>query len=85
MDTAQEILNRIRWDAGFAAGASFEIGYYDRVQHTILKVKFKDIRFPEDNHFSFEITDDYEDIHTIPYHRVKEIYRNGRLIWHREH
>jgi uncharacterized protein (UPF0248 family) len=85
MQTAHEMLNRIRWDSRFATGATFEIGYYDRVQNSILKVKFKDILFPEDDHFSFAITDDNDDIHTIPYHRVKEIYRNGRLIWCREH
>jgi uncharacterized protein (UPF0248 family) len=83
MQTAHEILARIRWDKQFAAHADFEVGYYDRLEETILKTPFKDIRFPQDDHFSFEIVDDENNIHTIPYHRVKEIYRNGQLIWHR--
>ena len=85
MQTAQDILNRIRWDQQFAAGAEFKVGYYDRVDRVIIRIAFKDIRFPEGEHFAFEIVDDNEDVHSIPYHRVREIYRNGRLIWRREH
>jgi uncharacterized protein (UPF0248 family) len=22
--------------------------------------------------------------HTIPLHRIREVYRNGQLIWHRD-
>lgn len=83
MQTAQEILSRIRWDENLAKD-EFVIGYYDRVEHEIIRVAFKEIHFPQDDHFSFEVVDEYEDIHSIPYHRVKEIYQNGKLIWHRE-
>ena len=83
MKTAQEILSRIRWDESFAKD-EFEIGYYDRLEHEIIRIGFKEIRFPKDDHFSFEVVDEDEDIHSIPYHRVKEIYQNGKLIWHRE-
>ena len=85
MQTAQDILNRIRWDKQFTADAEFKVGYYDRVDNAIIKIAFKDLRFPAGDHFSFEIVDDNEDVHSIPYHRVREIYRNGQLIWRREH
>lgn len=83
MKTAQQILSRIRWDESLAAD-EFEVGYYDRVEHEIIRVTFREINFPQDDHFSFEVVDENEDIHSIPYHRVKEIYQNGKLIWHRE-
>ena len=34
---------------------------------------------------SFQVTGDEGEVHTVPLHRVKEVYRNGELIWHREH
>ena len=77
-------MNRIRWDQGWA-GDDFEIGYYDRVERRVMIVPFKKISFPKDDHFSFEVIDKEGELHSVPYHRVKEIYRNGRLIWHREH
>jgi uncharacterized protein (UPF0248 family) len=82
MQTAQDILNRIRWDERLATD-TFMIGYYDRVEDQIIKVAFTEIRFPEDNHFQFEIIDEEGELASIPYHRVREIYRNGQLIWHR--
>ena len=82
MKTAQEILNQIRWDDRLTAD-SFAIGYYDRVEDEIVRVAFKEIQFPDDHHFLFEVVDEEGDLHSIPYHRVKEIYQNGRLIWHR--
>ena len=83
MLTAQEILNQIRWDERLTADA-FVIGFYDRVEDKIIKVAFSEIRFPEDHHFQFEIIDDEGELRSIPYHRVREIYRNGQLIWHRD-
>ncbi|WP_455219656.1 DUF504 domain-containing protein [Kaarinaea lacus] len=82
MKTAQEILSQIRWDEHLTAD-SFIIGYYDRMEDTIIKVAFKEIRFPDDHHFMFEVIDEEGGLHSIPYHRVKEIYQDGRLIWHR--
>lgn len=82
MKTAQEVLNQIRWDEHLVAD-SFMVGYYDRVDDEIIKVTFREIRFPDDHHFMFEVIDEAGDLHSIPYHRVKEIYQDGRLIWHR--
>lgn len=79
----QEILNRIRWDQSWADD-DFEIGYYDRVDQRMIIVPFKEILFPKDDHFSFEVIDQGGELHSVPYHRVKAIYRNGCLIWHRE-
>ena len=82
MKTAQDILNQIRWDDHLTAD-SFIIGYFDRVEGKIIKTAFKEIRFPDDHHFMFEVIDEEGELRSIPYHRVKEIYQNGQLIWHR--
>ncbi|MGR8941660.1 MAG: DUF504 domain-containing protein [Gammaproteobacteria bacterium] len=84
MKPVQEMLNRIRWDRNWA-GDEFKIGYYDRVEQQIIIVAFKEIFFPRDDHFSFDVIDPKGEVHSVPYHRVKAIYRNDRLIWHREH
>ena len=83
METAQDILNRIRWDEHLATD-EFVIGYYDRVEGQIIKVAFTEIRFPEDHHFQFELIDEDGELRSIPYHRVREIYQNGQLIWRRD-
>ncbi|WP_024299423.1 DUF504 domain-containing protein [Methylomicrobium lacus] len=84
MKPVQEMLNRIRWDEAWADD-EFKIGYYDRVEQRIVVVAFKEIFFPKDDHFSFDLIDQEGEWHSVPYHRVKAIYRNGRLIWHRKH
>lgn len=83
MQTAQEILNQIRWDERLATD-EFVIGYYDRVADQVIKVAFREIRFPEDHHFQFELIDGEGELRSIPYHRVREIYQNGQLIWRRD-
>lgn len=82
MIPVQDILNRIKWDKRYGKGR-FDIGYYDRILDKIIIVPFKEIHFVQENHFLFEIEDNEATIHTIPYHRVREIYKNGQLIWKR--
>lgn len=82
MKPVQEILSRIRWDKEFAK-ADFVIGYYDRVDEDIVLVPFRDLHFDETDHFAFLVIDEEGTAHNIPLHRVKAIYRNQELIWHR--
>ena len=84
MQPVHEVLNRIRWDPEFGQ-SDFEIGYLDRVADAIIRVPFSALVFPKDEHFSFSIIDGEGELHNVPYHRVKQIFRNGELIWHREH
>jgi len=79
-----ELLSRIRWDKAFAE-ANFVIGYFDRVRGETLRVPFSELSFPAAEHFRFVLVDEEGAVHNIPYHRVVEVYRNGELIWHREH
>jgi len=77
-----ELLSRIRWDREFA-DADFVIGYYDRQGDTILQVPFSSLSFPAQEHFRFTLVDEEGAVHNIPYHRVREVFRDGKLIWHR--
>ena len=84
MTPIQDLLARIRWDEAFGQGR-FELGYYDRLERRIVLVPFSEVRFPSEAHGVFELHDQEGVCHTIPFHRVKSVYRNGELIWHREH
>ena len=84
MQPVHELLNRIRWDPKYGR-SEFEIGYLDRVAGTLIRVPFTRLIFPKDEHFSFSIIDSEGELHNVPFHRVKQVYRDGELIWHREH
>ena len=79
-----ELLNRIHWDEAFAQG-DFVIGYYDRAEQKIIRVPLQQIHFTPGDHFFFQVTDADGYAHEVPLHRVKEVTKDGELIWHREH
>lgn len=82
MQPVQDLLHRIQWDHAFAA-AEFEIGYYDRVEDRIVLVPFSVLHFPDDDRFAFELYDGSGQVRRVPFHRVREVYRDGRCIWKR--
>ena len=82
MKPIQEMLNRIRWDKEFAK-AIFKIGYYDRLEDKVIVVPFHEVYFDEQDHYNFQIVDDDGMTHTIPLHRIRELYKDGQLIWRR--
>ncbi len=82
MTPIQELLHRIQWDPQFGA-AEFIIGYYDRVAGRIVRVPFRRLHVEKGEHFSFEAVEDDGTVHTVPFHRVREVWRNGALIWQR--
>lgn len=80
----RELLNRIRWDPEFVQG-EFAVGYFDRLEERIIVVPFAEVCFDPEDHFSFQVTDAAGQTHTVPLHRVYEVFRNGECIWRREH
>ena len=78
----QELLSRIRWDPEFGRG-KFVIGYYDRIARQIIKVPLARLVFETDSPSSFEAIEADGSVHSVPYHRVREVYRDGELIWRR--
>lgn len=84
MQPVHELINRIHWDAEYAKG-EFEIWFLDHKEQGLFKLPFKDVTFVPGDHYFFHYVDDEGDEHNVPYHRIKAIYKNGELIWHREH
>ncbi len=79
----QDLLHRIQWDPEFGK-AEFLVGYLDRVTGTLVRLPFRRIRFPTGEHFAFKVAEDDGAVHDVPLHRVREVWRDGVLIWHRE-
>ena len=77
-----ELLSRIRWDEAYG-NADFVIGYYDRIEDRIITVPLKELYYDKEDHFDFELMDEEGDTHTIPLHRIRQVFRNGELVWER--
>jgi uncharacterized protein (UPF0248 family) len=82
MITIEELLQRIRWDPQFGRG-SFTIGYYDRIRRGIVTVPLEQIHLEPGNHFSFTAVEPDGTVHDVPFHRVREVHRDGACIWRR--
>ena len=82
MITIESLLQRIHWDPVFGQGR-FTIGYYDRLQHRVITVPLEQIHLQAGNHFSFTAVEPDGSVHNVPLHRVREVHRDGVLIWHR--
>jgi len=78
----EELLNRIHWDKEFGKGI-FEIGYEDHIEQKVIRVHIRNIVFKKGNHSSFQVDNAEGKVQTIPFHRVREVYKDGNIIWHR--
>lgn len=79
-----ELLNRIQWDPEFGRG-DFMLAYLDRLRHGLVYVQLSKVRRDPESHFCFEVIDGEGVVHSVPYHRVKEVWKDGEPIWRREH
>jgi uncharacterized protein (UPF0248 family) len=82
MTPIQDLLHRIQWDPQFGQGR-FVIGYYDRVSGRVERVPFQQLSLGSGNRFSFELVSANGQVRMVPLHRVREVWRNGQLIWQR--
>jgi uncharacterized protein (UPF0248 family) len=82
MTPIHELLNRILWDKQFGQGR-FEIAFQDRWEAALQRVALQEIEFPEGERRVFELVDVTGQSRRIPFHRVREVYRDGQLIWQR--
>jgi uncharacterized protein (UPF0248 family) len=78
----RELLSRIRWDPAFGRGV-FVIGYEDHVAGGIVRVPFSATRSGGEDRCCLALVDAHGVERTIPYHRVREVLRDGAVIWHR--
>lgn len=84
MQPIHELLNRIHWDHDFGRG-EFELWFLDHVGEKMVKLKLHELTFLSGDRFFFYYTDEHCVEHSVPLHRIKAVYKNGELIWHREH
>jgi uncharacterized protein (UPF0248 family) len=78
----RELLSRIRWDPQFGRG-SFTIGYYDRIRKRVVRVPLTRIGFDPGGRTWIEAVEEDGSAHAVPHHRIREVYRDGKLIWQR--
>ena len=82
MQPIDKLLDRSRWDKSFG-NAAFEIGYHGRVAAIIVRRPLAGLLFEPGNKNSFLLMDEESVYQRIPLHRVREVYRDGALIWQR--
>lgn len=76
------VIDRIRWDPEFGRG-EFVLGYWDRVAKRIVRVPLRRVSFAPGAHFWFEAVGEDGAVHEVPLHRVREVWRDGELVWER--
>ena len=72
----------MRWDRGFGA-ARFEIGYLDHKRKALVRVPLEHIALAEDHRRALESVEEDGSVHSVPFHRVRAVWRDGELIWSR--
>lgn len=82
MQPIHELLNRIHWDPEFGKG-KFELDFLDRLESTLIRLPFREIVFEPGGHFFFHYIDEEGVEHSVPFHRIRSVYKNGERIWHR--
>jgi len=83
MQSIHELLERIHMDTEFGCGY-FEIGYSDRREKEIIRVSFREVTQLPGKKFSFHVFDEDGIAQCVPMHRIREVYKDGDLIWKRE-
>ncbi|HJW24753.1 MAG TPA: DUF504 domain-containing protein [Rhodocyclaceae bacterium] len=83
MQPIHQLLARIRWDPEFSR-SQFDIGYWDRGAREVVRVRLSEIAWDSGNPSFFDVVDGDGIEHSIPFHRVRKVWRNGVLIWNRD-
>jgi uncharacterized protein (UPF0248 family) len=78
----EELMHRINWDPAFGRG-TVEIGYFDRLRQALVRVPWQRVRLKRGHHFSFDVLDEDGSPRSVPYHRVRGVWRDGELLWER--
>ena len=57
---------------------------YKHAISTVVPGRPVKLSFDEEDHFSFQLVDEEGVTHTIPFHRIKQLFKNGQCIWQRD-
>ncbi len=71
----------MRWDPNFCG--EFEIAFVDHANPELRRMSVRDMQFDADDHFAFRCLNSEGELVTIPLHRIREVYRDEKLIWSR--
>ena len=82
MMPVQDMLHRMQWDSAFGK-SEFVVGYLDKVAGRVVRVPFGRVSFTRGDRFAFDVVEDDGSVHMVPFHRVREIWRDGVLVWKR--
>jgi uncharacterized protein (UPF0248 family) len=77
-----QLLARIRWDPAFG-DARFVLAYLDHTCDELRRVALEETISDPDNPAFFDMVDEDGVTRSIPLHRVREVWRDGVLIWRR--
>ena len=75
-----ELISKIKWDQNENPEA-YSLFYYDRIKKSLIEFKFTEIERIEDSFI--KIFRDLELI-SIPFHRIKQVKKEGKIIWERK-
>ena len=78
----QALLSRLRFDPEFARGR-WEIAYLDRAQPGLVRLPFEAVRTRRHLGFVFDVVDEEGIERSIPYHRVRQVWHDGKVVWSR--
>jgi uncharacterized protein (UPF0248 family) len=81
MLTEKEMLNKIQWDKNFNP-IDCEIGYLHN--NNLIYIEFEDMLMEQNNNFNFTIFPKGKETQ-IPFHRIKEIKYENKIIWNRNY
>jgi len=76
------LIARIVHDREFGRGR-WEISYLDRARPELVRVPFDRVHPRHHIGFVFDVVDEEGVTHSIPYHRVRHVWRDGKLVWTR--
>ena len=49
----------------------------------MITVRVKELYFVKPDHVDFELLDEDGITHTVPLHRIRQVFRNDELVWER--
>ena len=54
------------------------------MERRIIVVPLRELHIDPADHFAFEVLDHNRELHHVPFHRVRQVFKNDELIWHRK-
>jgi uncharacterized protein (UPF0248 family) len=78
-----EVLNRIRWDPSYDGGRRFALTYVDHAKAMPVIVPFSSVTFDAGSSRMIGVADEEDEVRKIPLHRIRQVLRDGVVIWER--